>query len=67
MTLTIEAIFFKIRNLLLEGSGQLIFLGSSMATQYPGLSRLPFGRDAKRSSALLRALEREKPFPAVRA
>ncbi|MEJ2610228.1 MAG: hypothetical protein P8179_09100 [Candidatus Thiodiazotropha sp.] len=31
---------------------------SSIATQYPGLSRLPFGRDAKRSSALLRALER---------
>ncbi|MEJ2609613.1 MAG: hypothetical protein P8179_05855 [Candidatus Thiodiazotropha sp.] len=34
---------------------------------YRSLSRLPFGRDAKRSSALLRALEREKPFPAARA
>jgi hypothetical protein len=27
VTMTIEAIFFKIRNLLLEWSGQLIFLG----------------------------------------
>jgi IS30 family transposase len=29
VTITIEAIFFKIRNLLLEWSGQLIFLGLS--------------------------------------
>ncbi|MEJ2611510.1 MAG: hypothetical protein P8179_15855, partial [Candidatus Thiodiazotropha sp.] len=36
---------------------------SSIATQYPGLSRLPFGRDAKRSSALLRALERGEAIP----
>ncbi|MEJ2610796.1 MAG: hypothetical protein P8179_12105 [Candidatus Thiodiazotropha sp.] len=35
------------------------------AVSWPG--RLPFGRDAKRPSALLRALEREKPFPAARA
>jgi ATP-binding cassette, subfamily C, bacterial len=33
VTLTIEAIFFKIRNLLLEGSGQLIFLGLSAVKQ----------------------------------
>jgi hypothetical protein len=44
--MSIEAIFFTIKSLLLEWSGQLIFLGSSIATQYPGLSRLPFGRDA---------------------
>jgi hypothetical protein len=30
--MTIEAIFFKIRNLLLEWSGQLIFLGSIVYT-----------------------------------
>jgi hypothetical protein len=30
VTITIEAIFFKIRNLLLEWSGQLIFLGSNL-------------------------------------
>jgi hypothetical protein len=29
--MTIEAIFFKIRNLLLEWSGQLIFLGSRVS------------------------------------
>jgi hypothetical protein len=32
VTITIKAIFFKIRYLLLEWSGQLIFLGSMLSS-----------------------------------
>ncbi|MEJ2619723.1 MAG: hypothetical protein P8163_05565, partial [Candidatus Thiodiazotropha sp.] len=53
--ITIEAIFFKISNLLVEWSGQLIFLGSigsgiSQLQNGIWLSRLCFSADLTRAS-----------------